>query len=140
MKNFDNFKNQLISNDSENHELVSKNEFKYLAKIIFDEEILLDIIVGSIDNQAWMLLVTDQRLLMAKKESLIGSQVKQFGLEEILDLKLETFGDMGALTFIPESSDLFKLDYLKLKEAKSFGRNLAKAINAWTEKIRKNLI
>ncbi|AUF83658.1 hypothetical protein CXP39_02500 [Mesoplasma syrphidae] len=108
--------------------------------MIFDLEKMLYLIVGSIDNEPWLLLLTDQRIIMIQKETEMGSFIQQYGLEEVNDLKLDSFGKIAALTFIFENKSLIKVDYLSLKQANEFGRLLVEAIENWTNKLDQFLV
>ncbi|WP_027047994.1 PH domain-containing protein [Mesoplasma syrphidae] len=140
MKNIDQIKKELISNHCSNFELIEKREFTRALNMIFDLEKMLYLIVGSIDNEPWLLLLTDQRIIMIQKETEMGSFIQQYGLEEVNDLKLDSFGKIAALTFIFENKSLIKVDYLSLKQANEFGRLLVEAIENWTNKLDQFLV
>ncbi|WP_027063151.1 PH domain-containing protein [Mesoplasma seiffertii] len=140
MKSVEEVVRELIASKCSNSTLTEKKEFETIRHLIHDSEKALCLIVGLIDNDPWLILLSDQRIIMVQKQTETGSIFKQYGLEQVKDLRLDSFGEMAALTFIFEDDKLFKADYLSLKDANEFGRLLVKAIEIWTNKLNQFLI
>ncbi|ASZ09259.1 hypothetical protein CK556_02755 [Mesoplasma chauliocola] len=107
-------------------ELLDKKEFKEVEKYFLSNEHVIDIVVGEINAFAHMVLLTDKRIFTISKFIQTGSQIKQYGLEQIDDVKLGVMGDIADLTIFLKNGVLFKLDYLHTEIAKRFGYNISK--------------
>lgn len=117
-----------------------KKEFLQLTDYIFLTEKLTAIVVGGIETEPWLLALTDQRLLLVKKTTIYGSEVKQYGLEEILDLKFNSHGQKASLVFDLTQNRKLKVDSINHQIAKDFGRLIASNIYIWNANLTSYLL
>ncbi|AVN62506.1 hypothetical protein CG001_02545 [Mesoplasma coleopterae] len=108
------------------YELINKKEFHEVEKYFLFDEFVIDIIVGEINAFAHMVLLTNKRLFTISKFIQTASQIKQYGLEQIEDVKLGVLGDIADLTMIFKNGNIFKIDYLHTQDAQKFGYNISK--------------
>ncbi|ATQ35663.1 hypothetical protein MENTO_v1c05280 [Mesoplasma entomophilum] len=108
------------------YELLEKKEFFEVEKYFLSDEYVIDIIVGEINAFAHMILLTNKRLFTISKFIQTASQIKQYGLEQIEDVKLGVLGDIADLTMIFKNGNIFKIDYLHTQVAQKFGYNISK--------------
>ncbi|ATZ18831.1 hypothetical protein ESOMN_v1c04490 [Williamsoniiplasma somnilux] len=112
-------------------DLIDTIEFQTLAKELFANEILHGVIVGIIEYSTWMIGLTDRRLILIKKAELYGSEIRQFGLEEILNIKLETQGYKANLIFDLAKDLGFKITEINIDNSRIFGRKLVNNMELW---------
>ncbi|ATI74132.1 PH domain-containing protein [Mesoplasma florum] len=117
------------------YELINKKEFQEVEKYFLSEEFIIDIIVGEINAFAHMVLLTNKRLFTISKFIQTASQIKQYGLEQIEDVKLGVLGDIADLTMIFKSGIIFKVDYLHTQDAQKFGYNISKMYEEFIKSI-----
>ncbi|ATZ21727.1 PH domain-containing protein [Mesoplasma tabanidae] len=121
-----NYLSKLEIYNFDKYELLDKKEFHEVEKYFLSDEYVIDIIVGEINAFAHMVLLTNKRLFTISKFIQTASQIKQYGLEQIDDVKLKVLGDTADLTIIFKNNNIFKIDYLHTQDAQKFGYNISK--------------
>ncbi|MDQ0567387.1 PH domain-containing protein [Mycoplasma yeatsii] len=134
MKSKESIINDLKNNLSNNLDLVNKKEFDDLVNLFFDDEEIIDLLVVGIDNKAWLLTLTDKRLFFVKKHNLYNNVIKQYGLEQLKDLRLTDSTQFASLSFIFDN-DFIKVENITLNEAKLIGKKIAQSNINWLDEI-----
>lgn len=116
-------------------ELLDKKEFAEVEKYFVSNEFVIDIIVGEINAFAHMILLTNKRIFTISKFIQTTSQIKQFGLEQIEDVKLGVMGDTADLTMFFKNGNIFKIDYLYTEVAQKFGYNISKMYDDYIKSL-----
>ncbi|ATZ18193.1 PH domain-containing protein [Mesoplasma melaleucae] len=117
------------------YELLDKKEFQEVEKYFVSNEFVVDIIVGEINAFAHMILLTNKRLFTISKFIQTASQIKQFGLEQIEDVKLGVMGDTADLRMLFKNGNIFKIDYLHTEVAQKFGYNISKMYEEFIKRL-----
>ncbi|AAT75843.1 unknown protein [Mesoplasma florum L1] len=117
------------------YQLIDKKEFNEVEKYFLSDEYVIDIIVGEINAFAHMILLTNKRLFTISKFIQTASQIKQYGLEQIEDVKLGVLGDIADLTMIFKNGNIFKIDYLHTEVAQKFGYNISKMYDEFIKSL-----
>ncbi|PPE06182.1 hypothetical protein [Mesoplasma corruscae] len=115
--------------------LVNTKEYKYLEKLLFENETIKASIVGEIESIAYLVAFTQSRLFLVKKQIDIFVEVQQFGLEEIFDIKINFVGDIFDVVLYVKDKPIIKIDYLEANISKDFSKKLFEAINLWINNI-----
>ncbi|EOA06941.1 Hypothetical protein MYEA_7130 [Mycoplasma yeatsii 13926] len=134
MKSKESIINDLKNNLSNNLDLVNKKEFDDLVNLFFDDEEIIDLLVVGIENKAWLLTLTNKRLFFVKKHNLYNNVIKQYGLEQLKDLRLTDSTQFASLSFIFEN-DFIKVENITLNEAKLIGKKIAQSNINWLDEI-----
>ncbi|KNG79175.1 PH domain-containing protein [Mycoplasma sp. HU2014] len=138
MKSKESIINDLKNNLSNNLDLVNKKEFDDLVNLFFDDEEIIDLLVVGIENKAWLLTLTNKRLFFVKKHNLYNNVIKQYGLEQLKDLRLTDSTQFASLSFIFDN-DFIKVENITLNEAKLIGKKIAQSNINWLDEI-KNMV
>ncbi|WP_031542974.1 PH domain-containing protein [Mesoplasma photuris] len=121
-------------------EIIEKDEFKLLVQRIFDSETIIEAFVCNIDNVPHLIGLTDRRILICKRGEIIKNNIIQIGLEQINDIKLKQFANIGGLS-INYQKDLFiELNDMTLIEAKYYGKKMVDANLAWIDNYNISLL
>ncbi|AJM71942.1 PH domain-containing protein [Mycoplasma yeatsii] len=134
MKSKESIINDLKNNLSNNLYLVNKKEFNDLVNLFFDDEEIIDLLVVGIENKAWLLTLTNKRLFFVKKHNLYNNVIKQYGLEQLKDLRLTDSTQFASLSFVFDN-DFIKVENITLNEAKLIGKKIAQSNINWLDEI-----
>lgn len=93
MKSLNSIIIDLKKNKSKNHSLIYKKEFEILIDILFDDEELIDLQIATIDSSLFLVVITNKRLILSKKLSSWNKKIVQYGLEQLIDIKVNVINN-----------------------------------------------
>ncbi|WP_434341940.1 PH domain-containing protein [Mycoplasma putrefaciens] len=132
--------NDLKTNLSDHIDLIDKKEFESLVKFFFDNEEIVELLVVGIENQAWLITLTNQRIFFVKKHNLYNNIIQQYGLEQLKDLRLSSLADQANLSFILNNDQTIRAEEISLNQAQSLAKKIARAHISWMSEINNKVI
>ncbi|WP_079478681.1 PH domain-containing protein [Halobacillus salinus] len=109
----------------------TKKEVKYLPETLYDNEVIQYLTSGFLDNNTWIIVCTDQRILALDKGMLYGMKQQEIPLENISSVKFKKklmFAEVEIIT----SSARIKIENVFKNQVEFFVRT----INASRESLK----
>ena len=119
MPTLDEIKKQ-ISSINETSKLIGRKEIKELPDILWEDEIVENLIQGFYNNGNGILVATNRRLIFIDKGLLYGLKVEDFPLDKISTIQYSTGMLMGKLTIFT-SGNKAVIDNVDKKDVRLFG-------------------
>ena len=136
MPTLDEVKYQLKSIDCIDS-FINRSEIKELPKILWEDEIIVDVVTGIYNHKSGILVATNKRLIFIEKGILWGSTVEDFGYNKISSFVYHT-GFIFAELEIYASGNSSMIENVINDDAKRFAKNVRAMITGAIENQAEN--
>ncbi|MDF9433006.1 PH domain-containing protein [Chromohalobacter israelensis] len=107
----------------------TKKEIKHLPEVLNDGEPVLGLASGMMDNKTWLIVLTDQRILLLDKGMLYGLRQTEFRLGHVSSVSYETGLMMGKID-IHVSSVKHQISQVPKKAVANFAERIRAQLQA----------
>lgn len=111
---------------------INRSEIKELPKILWEDEIIIDVVTGIYNHKSGILVATNKRLIFIEKGILWGSTVEDFGYNKISSFVYHT-GIIFAELEIYASGNSSMIENVVNDDAKRFAKNVRAMITGAVE-------
>lgn len=118
-----------ISADMGDDQFFTKKELNYLPEILMDQEQVLGFTSGLMDNNTWLITLTDRRIIFLDKGMLYGLKQSVVDLEKVNAVSGNTGLFFGDITITDGAIDRKITNVLK-KTVKNFTNKVQDALEA----------
>lgn len=116
-------------------ELKQSNEFIAITGKLFSNEMVIELVVCEVFGLAHLFILTNSRIMLVSKQIEVSFDIKQFGLEEVADLKINTTGEVYDLTIFFKNKNLVKLDYINVEDVNDLANTIYQTQKQWNKDI-----
>ncbi len=102
----------------------TKKEIKYLPEVLDENETIKGVASGMLENNTWLIVCTDQRVLFLDKGMLYGLKQKEIPLDSISSVTHKTGIMLGSIEVLGSGHSGMKIKQIEKKCTASLAKSI----------------